>query len=84
MELGPGYTAQGLLSLAISAKNNMHHVRGYSTDSNQWAFGQELATGICKDTTYVRRRTESRRKGKKTIFASGCKTAHFKSLTHTE
>lgn len=40
MELGPGYTAQGLLSLAISAKNNMHHVRGYSTDSNQWAFGQ--------------------------------------------
>ena len=38
MELGPEYSAQELLSLAISAKNNMHNIRGYSP--NQWAFGQ--------------------------------------------
>ena len=38
MELGPEYRAEELLALAISAKNNMHNIRGYSP--NQWAFGQ--------------------------------------------
>lgn len=40
VELQSDTTAEELLSLslAVSAKNNMHNIRGYSP--NQWAFGQ--------------------------------------------
>ena len=37
-ELGPGVDPKELLALCVSAKNEMHAVRGYSP--NQWAFGQ--------------------------------------------
>lgn len=38
MELGRGYGVEEILGLALSAKNNIHNIRGYSP--NQWAFGQ--------------------------------------------
>ena len=38
VELQSDTTVEELLSLAVSAKNNMHNIRGYSP--NQWAFGQ--------------------------------------------
>ena len=38
MELGSDRDCNQLLALAVSAKNSMHQVRGYSP--NQWAFGQ--------------------------------------------
>lgn len=38
MEIGDGFGLEQLLALAVSAKNNMHNIRGYSP--NQWAFGQ--------------------------------------------
>jgi hypothetical protein len=38
MELQNKTSVQTLLSLAVSAKNNMHNIKGYSR--NQWAFGQ--------------------------------------------
>ena len=38
LELGPETKAEELLSLSVSAKNELHNVRGYSP--NQWCFGQ--------------------------------------------
>ena len=38
MEIGDSFGLEQLLALAVSAKNNMHNIRGYSP--NQWAFGQ--------------------------------------------
>ena len=38
MELGKEYSAEEILGLAVSAKNNLHNIRGYTP--NQWAFGQ--------------------------------------------
>lgn len=37
-ELGPGVKNEEILSLCLSAKNEVHNYRGYSP--NQWAFGQ--------------------------------------------
>ena len=51
LETGPSVSAAELLSRSLSAKNELHHVAGYSP--NQWCFGQErdrissyLQTGI--------------------------------------
>ena len=41
MEIGDSFGLEQLLALAVSAKNNMHNIRGYSP--NQWAFGQEYS-----------------------------------------
>ena len=38
MEIGDNFGLEQLLALAVSAKNNMHNIPGYSP--NQWAFGQ--------------------------------------------
>jgi len=41
MEIGDSFGLEQLWALAVSAKNNMHNIRGYSP--NQWAFGQDYS-----------------------------------------
>ena len=63
-ELGPGVDASELLNLSLSAKNEMHSIRGYSP--NQWCFGQDkgrldsyLQHGLHLPTQDLRNRRES-------------------------